>query len=55
MTPNLYVDYGIMIHFAENAWTSEGCLNVGRIHPQIGQNRQSVFSDISKVQALSVK
>ena len=49
--PNLYVEYGNMIHFAENAWTSVGRLNVGIIHHQIG----SVFSDISKVQSLTVK
>ena len=53
--PNLYVEYGNMIHFAENAWTSEGRLNVGRIHHQIGQNGLSVFSDIFKVQALTAK
>ena len=51
--PNLYVEYGNMIHFAENAWISEGRLNVGRIHHQIGQNGLSVFSDISEVQAFS--
>ena len=55
MHPNLYVEYGNMIHFAENAWTSEGRLNVARIHHQIGQNGLSVFSDISKVQALTAK
>ena len=33
-----------MIHFAENAWTSEGRLSVGRIHYQIGQNGLSMFS-----------
>ena len=55
MHPNLYVEYGNMINFAENAWTSKGWLNVGRIHHQIGQNGLSVFSDISKVQALTAK
>ena len=44
-----------MINFAENAWISKGWLNVGRIHHQIGQNGLSVFSDISKVQALTAK
>ena len=40
--PNLFVDYGNMIHFSENAWTSEGRLNLGRIRHNIGQNRLSV-------------
>ena len=44
-----------MILFAEKAWTSEGRLNVARIHHQIGQNGLSVFSEISKVQALKAK
>ena len=49
INPNLYVDYGNMIHFAVTAPASEGWLNVGRIHHQIGQNGLSGFSDISKV------
>ena len=46
--PNLNVEYGNMIHFAENAWTSEGRLNVGRIHHQIGQNGLSVFKHLQQ-------
>ena len=55
INPNLYVDYGNMIHFAVTAWTLEGRLNVGRIYHQIGQNWLSVPGDISEVQALTAK
>ena len=32
INPNLYVDYGNMIHFAVTAPASEGWLNMGRIY-----------------------
>ena len=53
--PNLYVDYGNMIHFAVTAPASEGRLNMGRIYHKIGQNGLSVPGDISEARAVTAK
>ena len=53
--PNLYVDYGNMIHFAVTALASEGRLNVGRIYHQIGLKWLSVPGDISEADAVTGK
>ena len=55
MNPNLYVDYGNMIHFAVTALASEGRLNMGRIYHKIGQNGLSVPGDISEARAVPAK
>ena len=47
INPNLYVDYGNMIHFAVTAPASEGWLNMGKIYHLRGQSSYSKMDHIS--------
>ena len=53
--PNLYVDYGSIIHFTVKVWTLEGRLNTGRNIRQIGQNGLFVLTANSVVQTDTAK
>ena len=55
MHPNLYVEYGNMIHFSITAIASKGWLDMGRIYNQIWEDGLYVPGYISESIALIAK